>query len=547
MDKELVERLLPGLKHDVNYYENLYSKRTLDENAIVTRYAPSPTGFVHLGNLFQLYIARKMALQTKGILYLRIEDTDQERLVENGIVKIIEAVKQFGFTFDEGPINEKEEVGKYGPYIQSKRKEIYQTYAKDLLLKGLAYPDFTTKEEVDAIRKEQELSKRRIGYYGKWARSRFLSEEQIKANLDAKKPFIIRLKNQGDFNRKITVVDAIKGKLTFPEDDIDQVLIKNDGLPTYHFAHVIDDHLMHTTHVIRGDEWLSSLPIHLNLFKTLNFEPPIYAHISPLSKKEGNSIRKLSKRKDPELAVSYYHEMGIPNQTVMLYLATIANSNFEEWYLAHENENIDNFILSFNKVGTTPALFDMEKLLNLSKNILSNITALELYEQTLTWAKKYDAANALILEKNKDIAIKTLDIERNTPKKRKDFAMYSEVMPNIYYMFDELFIPQNYEWQKITSLKEIKNILDTYITKYYNENDNEEEWFNKIKNMTEALGYASNMKEYKNNPLKYKGNVADVSTVIRVALTTKSKTPNLYDIMQILGKEKIEKRFKSVK
>ena len=547
MDKELVERLLPGLKHDVNYYENLYSKRTLDENAIVTRYAPSPTGFVHLGNLFQLYIARKMALQTKGILYLRIEDTDQERLVENGIVKIIEAVKQFGFTFDEGSINEKEEVGKYGPYIQSKRKEIYQTYAKDLLLKGLAYPDFTTKEEVDAIRKEQELSKRRIGYYGKWARSRFLSEEQIKANLDAKKPFIIRLKNQGDFNRKITVVDAIKGKLTFPEDDIDQVLIKNDGLPTYHFAHVIDDHLMHTTHVIRGDEWLSSLPIHLNLFKTLNFEPPIYAHISPLSKKEGNSIRKLSKRKDPELAVSYYHEMGIPNQTVMLYLATIANSNFEEWYLAHENENIDNFILSFNKVGTTPALFDMEKLLNLSKNILSNITALELYEQTLTWAKKYDAANALILEKNKDIAIKTLDIERNTPKKRKDFAMYSEVMPNIYYMFDELFIPQNYEWQKITSLKEIKNILDTYITKYYNENDNEEEWFNKIKNMTEALGYASNMKEYKNNPLKYKGNVADVSTVIRVALTTKSKTPNLYDIMQILGKEKIEKRFKSVK
>ncbi len=543
MNKELVERLLPGLNHDVNYYEELYPKRNLGDGAIVTRFAPSPTGFVHLGNLFMLSIARKMARQTNGIVYMRIEDTDQERLVENGISKIIEAVKEFGFTFDEGPINEEKEVGSYGPYIQSKRKEIYQTYAKELLLKGLAYPDFTTKEELDMIRSEQEKSKRRIGYYGKWARSRFLSEEEIIKKLDEGKPYIIRLRNNGDFNNKIVVMDAIRGKLELPEDDIDQVLIKNDGLPTYHFAHVIDDHLMRTTHVIRDDSWLSSLPIHINLFKILGFEIPTYAHFSPLNKKDGNTVRKLSKRKDPELAVSYYHEMGIPSEALMLYLATVTNSNFEEWYLAHENEDIDNFTMSFNKVGISGTIFDMEKLLSISKNILSKITALEMYDKTLEWARKYDEVFARILEKNQDIAVKTFNIERNSVKPRKDFAMFSEVKQGIYYMFEELFKNENYEWQKINEINEIKNILDVYLNKYYDLNDNEEEWFNKMKEMCDELGYASNMKEYKQNPEKFKGNVADVSTVIRVALTTKSKTPNLYDIMQILGLETIKKRF----
>ena len=546
MNQELVERLLPGLTHNVEYYENLYPKRNLKEGAIVTRYAPSPTGFVHLGNLFMLSIARKMARQTNGIVFMRIEDTDQERLVENGISKIIEAVKEFGFTFDEGPISENKEIGNYGPYIQSKRKEIYQTYAKELLLKGLAYPDFTTKEELDMIRSEQEKSKRRIGYYGKWARSRFLTEEEIIKNLDEGKPYIIRLRNNGDFNRKIVVMDAIRGKLELPEDDIDQVLIKNDGLPTYHFAHVIDDHLMRTTHVIRGDEWLSSLPIHINLFKILGFEIPTYAHFSPLNKKDGNTIRKLSKRKDPELAVSYYHEMGIPSEALMLYLATVTNSNFEEWYLAHEDEDIDNFTMSFNKVGISGTIFDMEKLLNLSKNLLSKITAQEMYQKTLTWARKYDKEFAGILENNQDIAIKIFNIERNSEKPRKDFAMFSEVKNSIFYMFNELFTNKDYEWQKINDLNEIKNILEVYLNKYYDEKDSEEVWFNKMKKMCDELGYASNMKEYKQNPSQYKGNVADVSTVIRVALTTKSRTPNLYDIMQILGLENIKKRFKLV-
>ncbi len=546
MNQELVERLLPGLTHNVEYYENLYPKRNLKERAIVTRYAPSPTGFVHLGNLFMLSIARKMARQTNGIVFMRIEDTDQERLVENGISKIIEAVKEFGFTFDEGPISENKEIGNYGPYIQSKRKEIYQTYAKELLLKGLAYPDFTTKEELDMIRSEQEKSKRRIGYYGKWARSRFLTEEEIIKNLDEGKPYIIRLRNKGDFNRKIVVMDAIRGKLELPEDDIDQVLIKNDGLPTYHFAHVIDDHLMRTTHVIRGDEWLSSLPIHINLFKILGFEIPTYAHFSPLNKKDGNTIRKLSKRKDPELAVSYYHEMGIPSEALMLYLATVTNSNFEEWYLEHEDEDIDNFTMSFNKVGISGTIFDMEKLLNLSKNLLSKITASEMYQKTLTWARKYDKEFAGILENNQDIAIKTFNIERNSEKPRKDFAMFSEVKNSIFYMFNELFTNKDYEWQKINDLNEIKNILEIYLNKYYDEKDSEEVWFNKMKEMCDELGYASNMKEYKQNPSQYKGNVADVSTVIRVALTTKSRTPNLYDIMQILGLENIKKRFKLV-
>ncbi len=547
MRKELAEKLLPGLKHDVKYYENLYPKRNLADGAIVTRYAPSPTGFVHIGNLFQLYISGKLARQTKGVNFLRIEDTDQERLVENGIDRIINDVKAFNITFDEGPINQTEQKGEYGPYIQSQRKEIYQTYAKDLLLKDLAYPDFTTKEEVEAMRKEQVASKRRIGYYGKWARSRFLSEAEIEQNLKENKPYIIRLRNMGDYNRKITFVDAIKGRIEFPEDDIDQVIIKNDGLPTYHFAHVIDDHLMQTTHVIRGDEWLSSVPIHLNLFKTLGFTPPTYAHIPPLSKKEGNTVRKLSKRKDPELAVSYYDEKGIPAQTLMLYLATVANSNFEEWYQEHPDEDIENFNLTFEKIGTSAALFDMEKLLNISKNILSKMTALEIYQNTLNWAQKYDEAFAKVLEANQDIAVKTLNIERESAKPRKDFSMYSEVKENIYYMFDELFTNESYEWQKITDLTEIKEILNVYLDNYYDPSDDEEVWFNKIKEMCDKLGYAANMKEYKKNPENFKGNVADVSTVIRVALTTKARTPNLYDIMQILGTEKIKDRFSKIK
>ena len=546
MKSELVERLLPGLTHDREYYEKLYPERNLGEKAIVTRYAPSPTGFVHIGNIFQLYISSKMARQTGGIVFLRIEDTDQERRVENGISKIIRDVESFGLTFDEGAISETEEKGAYGPYIQSHRKEIYQTYAKDLLLKGLAYPDFTTKEELEKLRKEQETSKRRIGYYGKWARSRFLTEEEIEEKLDAGLPYIIRLKSTGDFNRKVVVEDAIRGKLEFPEDDIDQVLIKNDGLPTYHFAHAIDDHLMHTTHVIRGDEWVSSLPVHIGLHKALGFTPPIYCHIPPLNKKDGNSIRKLSKRKDPEMAVSYYHEMGIPVKAVMLYLATVSNSNFEEWYLSHPKEDVSHFEMSFDKIGTSGALFDMEKLLNLSRNYLSQISASEMYENTLEWAKKYNEKFAGLLTQNKTVALQFLNIEREVEKPRKDYAMYSEVYDGMWYMFNDEFKPTEYEWQNITDKEEIETILKTYMESFYDENDNEEDWFNKVKDCCDALGYASNMKEYKQNPENFKGNVADVSTVLRVAFTSKSRTPNLYDIMKILGKEEIERRMELV-
>ncbi len=546
MKKELVEKLLPGLTHDVSYYENLYPERNLAEGAIVTRYAPSPTGFVHIGNIFQLYISKKMAEQTGGIVFLRIEDTDQERMVENGITRIIHDVNGFGITFDEGAINEEEEKGEYGPYIQSHRKEIYQTYAKDLLLKGLAYPDFSTKEELDEIRKEQEQTKKRIGYYGNWAKSRNYSEEEIEKKLKDNVPFIIRLRNNGDYDQKIVVEDAIKGKLEFPEDDIDQVLIKSDGLPTYHFAHVIDDHLMHTTHVIRGDEWVSSLPVHLGLTKVLGFTPPIYCHIPPLTKKEGDTIRKLSKRKDPEAAVSYYHEMGIPKEAVMIYLATVANSNFEEWYLEHEEESIDNFTMSFSKIGTSGALFDMEKLLNISRNYLSKLTAKEMYERTLSWAKTYHEELKELLENHQEEAIKFLDIERNTEKPRKDYAMYRDVLEGIWYMFDEKFTDVSYEWQKITDKEEIQTIVNSYMNEYYKVGDSEEVWFQKMKECAEKLGYAANMKEYKQNPENYKGNIADFSTVIRVALTSKSKTPNLYDIMNILGEKKMKWRIEKL-
>lgn len=547
-DKELAELMFPNVKHDINYYENLYPERNLKEGAVVSRFAPSPTGFVHMGSLLAAFIASKVPKDTDGVFYLRIEDTDGKRTVENGVQGIIDDLKNFDINIDEGVISDTEEKGSYGPYIQSKRREIYYTYAKYLVEIGMAYPCFSTQEEIDEIRKMQELNKERIGIYGSYAKGRFLTNEERAEKIKAGIPYIVRLKSPGDFNKKVVLNDLVRGKIEFPENDIDTVLIKSDGLPLYHFAHVIDDHLMRTTHVLRGEEWISSVPTHLQLFQVLGFKAPKYAHLGVVMKiDEDGTRRKLSKRKDPEAAVSFYHEKGIPVDAVKLYLMTIANSNFEGWWDQNPTLGIDNFKFDFKKMSVSGSLFDLEKLLNISRNYISRLSASVVYDKALSWALEFDSSFAGILEKYKDYSIAILNIEREQKKPRKDFEAFSSIKKNIWYMYDEYFTGDlEYNFDKIQDREEIKKILSTYIDKYYDVNDDKDVWFNKMKLLTTELGYCADMKEYRQNPDNYKGSVADISTVIRVAVTTSTTTPDLYEILKLLGKDRIKDRFNKI-
>ena len=542
--KDLADMIFPEAK-DISYYEEKYPRRNLKEGAIVTRFAPSPTGFVHIGGLYQSLIAKKLANQTEGVFFLRIEDTDQKREVENGVENIINSLKDFGLEPDEGMISETEEKGKYGPYKQSERKEIYQAYAKYMIAQGKAYPCFCTPEEGEELRKKQEDAKVRPGYYGVWAKCRHLTIEEMAEKIKSGESYIIRFKSPGREDKKIKHKDVIKGNVEFPENDQDIVIIKADGLPTYHFAHAVDDYLMGTTLVIRGDEWLSSVPLHLQLFYELGFKAPKYAHIAPIMKNDNGNKRKLSKRKDEEAAVSYYEEQGIPEEAVKEYLLNIANSTFENWRRANPDKDISEFQLQINKMSVSGALFDMVKLLDVGKTVISKFTAEKVYEEALKWAKRHDKELEKLLE-DKDYSLKVFGIERGNKKPRKDIAKWSDVKDNIEYMYDELFYSkkQDYPYQTINDKNEIEKILNLYIEKYYDENDDKQVWFDKIKDLSGELGYAKEVKEFKENPGKYKAHVGDVSTVLRVALTSRTNTPDMYEIMKILGNKRIEERFR---
>lgn len=542
--KDLADLIFPDAK-EISYYEEKYPERNLPEGAIVTRFAPSPTGFVHIGGLYQSLIAKKLAKQTGGVFFLRIEDTDQKREVENGVTDIVKSLKDFGIEPDEGMISDTEGKGNYGPYKQSQRKEIYQAYAKYLIEQGKAYPCFCTPEDVDAIRSKQEAAKIRPGYYGVWAKCRNVTVEEAIERIKNGDSYIIRFKSPGREDRKIKHKDVIKGNVEFPEYDQDIVIIKADGLPTYHFAHAIDDHLMRTTHVIRGDEWLSSVPLHLQLFHELGFRSPKYCHIAPIMKNDEGNKRKLSKRKDPEAAVSYYAEQGIPQDSVKEYLLNIANSTFENWRRANKDKSMDEFELQLNKMSVSGALFDMVKLLDVSKIVISKMTAEEVYENSVNWAKRYDADFAKLLEENKEYALKVFGIERGNKKPRKDIAKWSDVKENVGYMFDEIFDneKQEYPYQVINDKEKINKILTLYIEKYYDENDDKQTWFDKIKELAVEMGYAGEVKEFKQNPDKYEAHVGDVSTVLRIALTGRTNTPDMYEIMKVIGKERMIKRF----
>lgn len=540
--KDLADLIFPNAK-EISYYEEKYPNRNLKEGAVVTRYAPSPTGVMHIGGLYQALIAKKLSKQTDGVFFLRIEDTDQKREIENGVSEIVSSLKDFGMEADEGMLTDTEEKGNYGPYKQSLRKEIYQAYAKYLIEQGKAYPCFCTPEDVEQIRQKQESAKIRPGYYGVWAKCRNITVEEAIEKIKNGDKYIIRFKSLGREDRKIKHHDIIKGNVDFPENDQDVVIIKADGLPTYHFAHAIDDHLMHTTHVIRGDEWLSSVPLHLQLFHELGFKAPKYAHIAPIMKNDDGNKRKLSKRKDPEAAVSYYAKEGIPAEAVKEYLLNIANSSFENWRRQNKDKSIDEFELQLNKMSVSGALFDMVKLLDVSKIVISKMSAEEVYEKSLNWATKYDENLAKLLE-NKEYALKVFGIERGNQKPRKDIAKWSDVIENIEYMYDESFNSQLHkdEYQVINDKEDIKKILKLYIEKYYDANDDKQTWFNKIKELAGEMGYAKEVKEFKANPGVYKAHVGDVSTVIRIALTKRTNTPDMYEIMKVLGKDRVISR-----
>lgn len=538
MNTDLANFLFPNITMTISELEEQYPKRDLPEGAMVTRFAPSPTGFVHLGSLYTSFICRIFANYTNGLFYLRIEDTDQVRIVENGISGIIKDLKSFQIDFDEG-----EEIGgMYGPYVQSQRKEIYQVFLKYLVEIGYAYPCFLTKEELENMRKEQEQKKERLGVYGTFSKYRDLSFEEVKKKIEQGCSYVLRLKSFGKFENTVEIKDCIKGKIKFPENDMDIVIMKTDGLPTYHFAHVVDDYLMGTTHVIRGDEWLSSLPIHIQLFQVLKRKAPKYAHVSPLTKKDGEHVRKLSKRHDPECAISYYHEAGIPKEALKIYFATLMNPNFEPFYLADKNAKIKDYRFEFSKMPVGGTLFDLDKLLSISKIYLSRLTNVEIYEEMKNYYSEYDPNFEKLLVEYRDLSLAALNIEREVKRPRKDFAVYPDMKRELWYFYDELF-DLNTVYESVDK-KEIYQIafLQDYIKNYYQVEDDHDTWYEKIKTCAEKYGYCPNVKEYKENPSAYIGHIGDACECIRVAVTTSLMTPDLYEVMKVLGKEKVTTR-----
>ena len=522
-NEQLAELLFGGIDKTPEYYEEKYPKRSLPEGAPVTRIGPSPTGFVHLGNLYNAIIGERLAHQNGGTFFLRIEDTDAKREVEGAVELVISAMDFFGIHFDEGASVDGDN-GAYGPYRQRLRKEVYQCYAKELVKKGLAYPCFCSEDDLSKMREEQISDKLNFGYYGKWAKCRDLSIDDIKKRIENGDKYVLRFKSNGDENNHVEVYDGIRGMLNVSENYQDFVLLKSDGIPTYHFAHVIDDHLMRTTHVVRGEEWLSTLPIHVQLFDALGFDRPVYCHTAVLMKMDGDTKRKLSKRKDPEAAVSYYSEVGYPKGAIWEYLMTLANSNYEDWRLANPNEDIDNFKFSFSKMSKAGALFDMVKLADVSKNYICRLSAEEVYEMVTDWAKENNKKLYKILVDDEEYAKAIFAIERGNAKPRKDISAWTDVENYVSYFYSELW-DRKFDFPDNLSNDDMIEILELY-KQIYDENVSSDDWFPQVRDMAETIGYAKAPKVYKKDPDSYKGHVGDVAGVIRVAATGRRNLRN---------------------
>ncbi len=540
----LAELLYPECKLTFEEALKMFPKRNLPEDAAVTRLAPSPTGFVHLGNLFPALTSERLAHQSGGVFILRVEDTDQKREVEGAVEILLNSLERYDIIFDEGATADGEK-GNYGPYYQRQRAEIYQAFAKKLVSDGKAYPCFCSEERLEQMRKEQETAKDNFGYFGKYAACRNLSLEEIEEKLNNGEKFVLRFRSQGDPSKTAVVNDLIKGKLEFPENDIDHVMLKSDGIPTYHFAHAVDDYLMGTTHVVRGEEWLATLPFHVQLFEALGFPLPKYMHIAQLMKLDNGTKRKLSKRKDPEAALSYYYEQGFPSKSVSEYIMTLLNSNFEEWRIANPSAPLNDFEFTAEKMSVSGCLFDMDKLLDVSRNAISTMTADEVYSQVTAWAKDNDAVLYEKFTANPEYAKSILAIGRGGEKPRKDISKWNEVRDYVSFFYDDLFEMTGEMPENVSSEDKIE-ILSKFAETYC-ETDDQETWFAKMTEIAEALGFAPKTKLYKKNPELYKGHIGDVSMVLRVAVTGRKNSPDLYEIMKILGKEKVLERLNNAK
>lgn len=539
----LAELLFPDVKDGIEDLEKRYPERALPEGARVTRFAPSPTGYLHIGAFYTALVNLLTAKASGGTSYLRIEDTDKKREIDDGVSAIINGFKKLGVEFSEGVTGFGTESGDYGPYTQSKRVGIYHTVAKELVKKGLAYPCFCTAEELSALREQEEKDGALItGYFGKYAKCRNLSFEEIKEKLERNEPYVLRFRSFGDENRRIVFDDMIRGKIEMPENVIDEVLLKSDGIPTYHFAHVCDDHFMRTTHVIRAEEWLSSVPKHIALFKACGFKVPKYAHVSQVMKldEDDGNKRKISKRKDPEAAVSYFFEAGVPKESITEYLLTLINSNFEDWRRANPKASAFDFPFNLKKMSSSGCLFDLVKLADVSKNVISVMDADTVYSYISEWAKEYDPEFYEIFTKSPERSREIVNIDRENPKPRKDIAKWSEVKDYFSYMFNELYTPA-FELPENISKDDAAAILKKY-RDVYDASDGKDEWFNKLKDICEPLGFTPNVKEYKKSPDSFKGHVGDISTVIRLAVTSRRNTPDLCSIMRLLGKEEALRR-----
>ena len=538
----LSELLFPNVTLTAEVLEEKYPHRQLPEGAVVTRMAPSPTGFVHLGNLVMGLTAERMAHQSGGVLFLRVEDTDAKREVAGAVEVLIETLQHYGISFDEGATIDGDN-GAYGPYRQRQRADIYHVYAKQLVAQGMAYPCFCTEDELSEMRTQQEANKENFGYYGKYAIWRDRSLEDVQAKLSAGSPWVLRFRSTGSIENQFKFDDLVKGKLTVTENDIDHVLLKSDGIPTYHFAHAVDDHLMRTTHVIRGDEWLPTLPFHIQLFKALGFKLPKYVHIGPLMKMDGSSKRKLSKRKDPELALTFYKAEGFPVEAVYEYIMTVLNSNFEDWRRANPTEDVDKFAFSPKKLNPAGSLFDYAKLTDVSKNEISKMDAEKVYTLLTQWAEEFDPEFAEKLTANPEFAKAILAIGRGGKKPRKDIATWKEAKPYMGFFYDEYLENPIFDARFDNTV--IYNALEKFLA-VFDIADDSGVWFDKVKAITEALGFTTDMKAYKADPDAFPGTVADVSTFIRQAVTGKVNSPDLYTVMQILGYDRTVARIRAV-
>ena len=530
----LADLLFPDVHETPEAVEQRFPPRQLPEGAVVTRMAPSPTGFVHLGNLVQGLTSERMAHQSGGVLFLRVEDTDAKREVPGAVEVLIKTLKHYGISFDEGATMEGDN-GIYGPYRQRQRADIYHVYAKKLVSEGKAYPCFCTEEELTAMRETQEANKENTGYYGKYAIWRDRSLEDIQAQLDAGNPWVLRFRSTGSIENQFKFDDLVKGKLTITENDIDHVLLKSDGIPTYHFAHAVDDHLMRTTHVVRGDEWLPTLPFHIQLFQALGFKLPKYVHIGPLMKMDGSSKRKLSKRKDPELALTYYKAEGFPVAAVYEYIMTLLNSNFEDWRRANPDAPVDNFKFSAKKLNPAGSLFDYAKLVDVSKNVISRMDAGQVYTLLTQWAQEFDPEFGALLAEDPDYATRILAIGRGGKKPRKDLAVWKDAKPYMGFFYDQYLETPEFDGKFAPGV--IAEVLNRFLASF-DIADDANTWFEKVKAITTGMGFTTDMKAYKANPDAFPGTVADVSTFIRLAVTGKTNSPDLYTVMQILGKDR---------